>query len=314
MICEECGQEFKPRKTTQRFCCRDCFNTWQNHKIALTCRTCGKSFSVSPVHKDNAKYCSHKCYGIGRQGTEPANKLPRVTKTCPVCQKTFKVSISNKQKYCSPDCFHQAHAVYMKEHASSMRKRITKICQYCKQAYEIIPSWEPTSRFCSYDCLNAWKRTIIGKNHPLYTQVELTCEFCGKKYNCKPSIVHRSRFCSKQCHGAWVVRNTHSPTSIELAVAKMLKSMYLAYTTEKQMGRFICDLVLIDYKLVIECDGTYWHGSNQQKRKDRRKDSWLKTQGYKVLRLPEAQINKTPTRCIQRIASAIKSLPQLTLL
>ena len=73
--------------------------------------------------------------------------------------------------------------------------------------------------------------------------------------------------------------------------------MGLAFEQEKVMGPFRCDFVLKDRRLAIECDGTYWHGNDLQQQKDARKDSWLMSHGYKILRLPEDKINHNLDGC-----------------
>jgi very-short-patch-repair endonuclease len=43
--------------------------------------------------------------------------------------------------------------------------------------------------------------------------------------------------------------------------------------------------------LVIECDGEYWHDRKPgAKAKDARKDAYLLSKGYSILRLPEIEI------------------------
>lgn len=74
------------------------------------------------------------------------------------------------------------------------------------------------------------------------------------------------------------------------------------------MGRFVCDFVIAKYHLVIECDGTYWHSSPEQKAKDGRKDHWLTTHGYKVLRLTEEKIRNDLSWCRESILMACQGL------
>jgi len=50
------------------------------------------------------------------------------------------------------------------------------------------------------------------------------------------------------------------------------------------MEKYILDFVCHSKKLVIELDGDS-HGDDLQKRKDEKRDAWLKSQGYTVMRV-----------------------------
>jgi very-short-patch-repair endonuclease len=164
------------------------------------------------------------------------------------------------------------------------------------------------SRFCSAECVNAWRRTVRGNAHPLKKQnIEMTCEQCGGTYYCKPSIAIRSRFCSRQCQGAWTTCNSgKSETSIERAIASLLSDMKTPHIAQKPMGPFVCDFALLLHRVVIECDGDYWHGNLKQIHKDLVKDGWLKSHGYQVVRLPEHRINADLEWCRRQIKNAIR--------
>lgn len=233
-----------------------------------------------------------------------------IEKTCQECGISFFVPPSaSKQKYCSSRCFGKAHARYMKEHPSVGQKQVTRICEQCGSSFEIhayrVKRGE--GRFCSYDCLNAWKRTIRGKEHPLYRRILKPCEWCGELFECKPSTVHWRRFCSRQCQGSWTIHNQDREyTSIEILTAQILDSLNVNYKQQFKIGRYLCDFALPRHKLVIECDGVYWHSSAKQQATDKRKNEYLMSQGYTVLRLSGDTIRESPARCKKAILDLLK--------
>lgn len=81
-------------------------------------------------------------------------------------------------------------------------------------------------------------------------------------------------------------------TSIEVIVASLLTSLGVEYEEQKRIGRYSVDFYIPGKNLVIECDGSYWHSERKPgaKEKDARKDAYLTSCGYSILRLPEVEI------------------------
>ena len=227
---------------------------------------------------------------------------------CPICGKTFEAIPSNlevgRDKYCSRECYKKGYALYWTTHNPTPRNRITKPCENCGKEMQVTPSLLKRKRFCSKACKYAWQRSITGEDHPLHkSEVVKSCEWCGTTYTCKPSLAIRSRFCSRQCQGASTAYNfPQKQTAIEAATENILKELCIPYIAQKPMGPFICDFVISDHRLAIECDGAYWHSSKEQRAKDDRKDSWLRSHGYTILRLKEHDIHSRPNWCRIQIA------------
>lgn len=254
------------------------------------CAVCGKE------HK-NKLYCSKKCVGKALE--------KQVDRTCEICGKAFRVAMSatanGGARYCSKPCYHKARAGV----AVTPQNRVYQNCEVCGKQFWVWASRRPTEgRFCSQKCANVWKRSINGKEHPLYKgPAHLVCEWCGNGYETKPAHADRSRFCSRQCHGAWTAHHqSDKRTKIELIVEGWLRKMGIAYQAQKPMGTFVCDFVIARSKLAIECDGVYWHSLPLVKGRDKRKDAWLGKNGYRVLRLREDDIYKRPKWCQEQIS------------
>lgn len=255
-----------------------------------TCLVCDK-----PLRNNQEKYCSFVCQVKGL--------TKRISVVCPYCQKEFQVPPSRTGRsqniYCSRQCA-DAHKTVLQ--VGRGKKRITLICQQCGKSYEIIPSWSNTSKYCSRECQDAHRRTVRGAQHPLKKNPHIhVCEFCGGEYETKPARANKTRFCSRQCQGSWHVQNSQTTSNIEIIIASLLDELGIRYEQQKPMAKFLCDFYLPDYKLVIECDGTYWHSSEKQKEKDRRKNSWLRSHNINVLRLTEEQIRNRLDECRELI-------------
>jgi DNA mismatch endonuclease Vsr len=106
-------------------------------------------------------------------------------------------------------------------------------------------------------------------------------------------------------------------TSIELIVDEWLNDLGVVFQTQVQMGRWIPDFYIPSKKVVIECDGDYWHCSphrydrslaNEVQRKnmdrDARKDVFLCGNGIRVIRLWENEIRSG--RAKQRLEDELK--------
>ena len=96
-ICDQCGNEFMPQKSTQRFCTKECANTYKYPKYYTDryCVYCG-----SKLGKGRKKYCSRECQW--RAANLKRSKKP-ITKKCQVCGKEFS-PYTSLDKFCSANC------------------------------------------------------------------------------------------------------------------------------------------------------------------------------------------------------------------
>lgn len=66
-------------------------------------------------------------------------------------------------------------------------------------------------------------------------------------------------------------------------------------------GKYRIDLVLRSYRIAIECDGKAYHSSPEQKAHDRRKNIYLRKNGWNVLRFSGSLINGSMNKVLERI-------------
>lgn len=168
------------------------------------------------------------------------------------------------------------------------RPRIEKACVICGASF-LVTQARRNAPCCSVKCGNKKKSLRRGEGHPLRKARNAACAWCGAPLVNKPC---KQRMCSKACSGAYSVSlQDGRRSSIELAVEAVLVEIGEAFIPQKKMARWSVDFYLPARKLVIECDGDYWHGKPHQIEKDRRKDGWLVAHGLRIKRLTETAIN-----------------------
>jgi len=121
---------------------------------------------------------------------------------------------------------------------------------------------------------------------------------------------------------SWVmsrIRGTN--TKIDLRMKKILSQMNLKYKMyPKMFGN--PDFVLKRKKIIIYCDGDFWHGYKYNEKKKPAKKFWkdkiegnmerdtritrkLRRDGWSVLRFWEHDVEKKPEKCVRRIRRKI---------
>lgn len=77
------------------------------------------------------------------------------------------------------------------------------------------------------------------------------------------------------------------------------------FRRETPIGPYIADFAWLSRKLVIEVDGDS-HALEAGLRHDARRDGFLKTEGYRVMRFENARILKAEESVYQEIEAAIR--------
>jgi len=110
-------------------------------------------------------------------------------------------------------------------------------------------------------------------------------------------------------------------TQIELSISKEMNKRKIFFISQFNIdNKFVCNFAIPLSKLIIECDGDYWHGNpslypketldKRQKMniyRDKIKDEYLNQKGWNVLRSYESDIKKSSFNCVNKIEEAINN-------
>lgn len=98
--------------------------------------------------------------------------------------------------------------------------------------------------------------------------------------------------------------------SIEKKIQYALNEKKIQFSTHYQFYNEDCetriDIVILQQKIAIYCDGEYWHNLPSYKLRDKRINFGLQKAGWKVIRFWEREINSNVSECVNRIMEAIK--------
>ena len=110
--------------------------------------------------------------------------------------------------------------------------------------------------------------------------------------------------------------NQHGPfrdTLIERLLQAELHKRGVQFEVNKRVSHYLVDILIPNEKIVIECDGCYWHCCPECKSRkdpvicetnrlyDERKDTRIIQSGYDIHRFWEHEIVKSPSDCIDRL-------------
>lgn len=101
------------------------------------------------------------------------------------------------------------------------------------------------------------------------------------------------------------LNNTSPTTKPQKMIGKILEELYGKCILEKPCGacNLDCAISINDINIDVEYDGHFYH---QDKQRDRRRDNFVKSQGYKVLRIKGAKKDPIPTK--EQLQEAINTL------
>jgi very-short-patch-repair endonuclease len=134
--------------------------------------------------------------------------------------------------------------------------------------------------------------------------VTITCEICGKTRNMRESAAIQKGVLQRTCSIACSLKLYTS--SIEVIMQERMLAADLSPVPQYLIEWHYADFAFPEQRLVIECDGDYWHSPAKNKGQDKKVDAYLAKLGWRVIRLWEHQIRKSPDECLQIILDALK--------
>lgn len=92
-----------------------------------------------------------------------------------------------------------------------------------------------------------------------------------------------------------------NPSSIEKMIWKELNKLDIEYRIQVPLnnGKFIADIYVPTQRLIIECNGDYWHNLFERKERDRKLRKYARNNGYKLIELSESEIRKNPEKALK---------------
>jgi very-short-patch-repair endonuclease len=102
----------------------------------------------------------------------------------------------------------------------------------------------------------------------------------------------------------------------EMFKKAMTENGLLGFDSEHRVGFYSVDEANERLKLAVEIDGCYWHGCKEcgfqgirgTQNTDRRKEGYLRSHGWKLLRIPEHEIKTDLTGCLSRLNDQIGAM------
>ncbi len=82
----------------------------------------------------------------------------------------------------------------------------------------------------------------------------------------------------------------------------------LKFRRQHQIGDYVADFYCHQHRLVVELDGPV-HGEEMNVKKDAKRDAYLRSLGFTVLRFPNQQLIETPESVLRAIARTANPLP-----
>lgn len=193
---------------------------------------------------------------------------------------------------------------------------------------------------CSKECRNKYLSDLFyGENSVLYNQFSINCDWCSKEFNITPSDYKFSEnhFCCKDCQNEWYrhvfsqnpkrkiqqsiqsVKNLENGlipktlTKIHKEISNMLINNNINIKNEKGFEFYSVDVFLLDYNLVIEIMGRYWHCDSRKYKtinyksqvdsiyRDKSKNTYFNNKNINILYLWEDDINNNLSLCSKLI-------------
>jgi very-short-patch-repair endonuclease len=79
----------------------------------------------------------------------------------------------------------------------------------------------------------------------------------------------------------------------------------LKFRRQAPIGPYVVDFACLARRLVVELDGGIHDAPFRDPERDRIRDAWLRSEGYRVLRFRNEEITRTPNQVLDQIRQAL---------
>ncbi|RLC48846.1 MAG: hypothetical protein DRH57_01525 [Candidatus Cloacimonadota bacterium] len=314
MKCIDCGIEVNKKRVRR---CEACEIT----RRTKLCEHCKETF-VDKTSKINKIFCSRECVNLNMKG-KVSKKRTGMDIPCEVCGNLFYKRLNSSQRTCSMQC-----GVMIKPIPT--KKGFNNKCNVCSKEY-YVPLCHKDSKYCSKECAD------IGQQ---CTKIPFKCKMCKNIFEVYPSRLKQQtdrgeqiQYCSQKCRDLDPIRTemlikmnenqskNKKLNKLELAGNSILEDLFIEYDSQYLVAKkFLVDIFIVKYNIVIQWDGDYWHGhptklkdgipdKRQQKRMnfDKSQDNYMSKMGITVLRFWEHDVYKNKGKIIDIIRNTIQS-------
>lgn len=202
------------------------------------------------------------------------------TKTCPYCKKIIKTKREN-QIYCNIGCYSHSEKLKIMSRESDMIKN------------------------------NTVKKYHLGHRHSELTKAKILNHprrYSFPKGDKNPGFLKSKETIGKIKEKRLFQKILKRDTKPEVAIQNLLKELNIEFIKHKPITdidhKYQCD-IFIDPKIIIECDGDYFHNYPLGREIDKIRTKELTDKGYKVVRLWEHDIKINSGFCKNKILEAI---------
>lgn len=218
---------------------------------------------------------------------------------------TVKEKISARQK----ERLQESNPWIGRKHSAESRAKLASVdhshqrtgtdrpCSECGRFYYVQKCKMEVSRFCSAQCRNQ----VNGRNKG-------PTNFLGKKHSEETKDTIRQK-AVLQRSAARV-----SPTQPEQRVQEHLKSLGIDFETEVAVaGRFVADIFVRQYNLMLFVDGCYWHACPRHfpnklaSESDSRRERLITRAGYKVGQIWEHEVMSGDWTSLNTLLAQLKT-------
>jgi very-short-patch-repair endonuclease len=196
---------------------------------------------------------------------------------------------------------------------NNTKEKIIINCLNCKNNFFVTPAFK-NAKFCCITCFHEYKRItkecVMCGN--LFETTKTSNQICCSR-KCASNMPNeknrRKVLTSKMISEGTIAKKRTIPEKI---MNQILHSLNMNFIEQKHFGTFTVDFFIPSKKLVIFCDGDYWHANpkfytkfdkNQQKKKrlDLEHNKTLRKEGYKYLRFWEDDVKNNKNYVINKI-------------
>ncbi len=105
---------------------------------------------------------------------------------------------------------------------------------------------------------------------------------------------------------ARVLRRQHTPAEARLwGRLRDRRLAELKFVRQEPVGPFVADFVCREAKLVVEVDGAT-HSTDEEIARDRRREAYLRSKGYRVVRVPNDDVYRRLADVLATIMAAVE--------